>query len=108
MHDEPWDPGLQLERTSLAWLRTALAFLAGIGIGMRILANQGSWISVLVAVGFLPLAAFLTWRAWRRHQRSEHDLRSENPLPDGILPAGFAVFACAAGCAALGYAVFAA
>ncbi|WP_019813633.1 YidH family protein [Saccharomonospora saliphila] len=105
MYDEPWDPGLQIERTSLAWLRTALAILVGIAIAIRILAYHEPGTAIVVAVGFVPLATFLSWRAWRRYRCGERNLRAQAPLPDGVLPAGFTVLACAAGCMAIGYAV---
>lgn len=70
------------ERTALAWLRTALALVAG-GVALTTLASftQGDrLLDVLAAVacvagGFLAVSAIIQWR------RSERALRLGRPLP---------------------------
>ncbi|WP_375386780.1 DUF202 domain-containing protein [uncultured Amnibacterium sp.] len=53
------DPGLQRERTELAWRRTLLAFAIGALISMRVLSGTfGGW-AVLVGVGGLMITAAL-------------------------------------------------
>ncbi|PZE32864.1 hypothetical protein DEJ21_15620 [Curtobacterium sp. MCSS17_006] len=83
------------ERTFLAWIRTALALLAGgvalealgLGIhpGFRLAASL-----VLIATGILtPLQAWFGWAG------SERSLRNGDPLPSAVLalPIGIAVIA---------------
>lgn len=83
------------ERTFLAWIRTALALLAGgvalealgLGIhpGFRLAASL-----VLIATGILtPLQAWFGWIG------SERSLRNADPLPSAVLalPIGIAVIA---------------
>lgn len=79
--DRPFDAGLQLERTALAWRRTCLA-LAAASIGaMRILpASLGPWSIVLGAVG-LVLAAMVMWLSQRRYSTTHHRLTAEPPHP---------------------------
>jgi uncharacterized membrane protein YidH (DUF202 family) len=101
--DTPWDPGLQLERTTLAWLRTTLAFIVGGIVVLRVIAHRNI---VLASVGMaliLPLAGFITWLSWRRHQRSEHRLRADAPLPDGVLPAAVATLGVLVGCVGVAF-----
>jgi putative membrane protein len=82
-HGEEPDPRFSLanERTFLAAIRTALAFIAG-GIALEALATtlpgpvRLSASLVLIALGLaLPVQA---WRAWTRAERA---LRTGRPLP---------------------------
>jgi putative membrane protein len=63
------DPGLQAERTALAWNRTALAVL-----GNALLALRSGWVSehtTITALGFallLAAAAIFLHGAWRRRE----------------------------------------
>lgn len=81
-----WHSGLQLERTNLAWRRTALVVF-GLGLAAPRLAweNVGGWsllISGAVAAGALALFA----GAGRRYTRArEVLLAGEGLLPDGRL-----------------------
>jgi uncharacterized membrane protein YidH (DUF202 family) len=79
----PWDPGLQNERTGLAWQRTMLAGLTCGLLVARLLAG----ISVLVAA-FTGLVALLTtavlgWIAIRRFSSNSHALHARRPIGDG-------------------------
>ncbi len=81
--DEP-DPRFSLanERTALAWVRTALALVAG-GVGLTSLArlaDLGRGVDVVAAVvcvagGWAAVSAVLGWR------RREVALRTGRPLP---------------------------
>ena len=94
-----FDPGLQPERTALAWRRTGLALTAGSLVAVRILpAVLGSW--ALVPAGFGVIAALsILVLAHRRHVRIAHTLLTTDghrvPLQSGMLL--FAVFVVTVG-----------
>ncbi|GAT72416.1 hypothetical protein MHM582_0889 [Microbacterium sp. HM58-2] len=67
----PFDPGLQVERTELAWRRTALAIAIGSLLSLRVLPLALP--EAAVGWGFAPglaglLAACALWFAARRRQ----------------------------------------
>jgi hypothetical protein len=127
--DGPWDPGLQPERTALAWRRTGLALTVGSLIGLRVLPELlGPAAYALAGLGVVASLAVLG--AAHRRYRTVHRLlvaardggadvssgsgpgpgwgsRSTPTSPDrvattgGALPAVVAALACAAGLAAL-------
>lgn len=94
------DPRYSLanERTFLAWIRTALALIAG-GVALEVLGlalHPGLRLAaslVLIVMGMLTPA--LAWVGW---QRSERALRLSSPLPGSLLGAvtGVAVTVSAA------------
>ena len=57
------DPGLQPERTFLAWQRTALA----IGVNGALLCRNATVFSVLFGIVTLAVAVVLAWAAHRRY-----------------------------------------
>jgi uncharacterized membrane protein YidH (DUF202 family) len=81
-----FDPGLQPERTELAWRRTVLALLLGAVVSLRLLPPVlGPW---SIGIGFTGVAlAAATWAlAARRSRKTRHALLgSANPMPDGGL-----------------------
>jgi len=86
-----FDPGLQPERTELAWRRTALAMGIGSLLAVRLLpAAMGSpWWALPGFAGML-LAAALWLGARRRHRAVAQALAAHGDraaLPDGALPA---------------------
>jgi hypothetical protein len=121
--DGPWDPGLQPERTALAWRRTGLALTVGSLIGLRVLPELlGPAAYALAGIGVVASLAVLG--AAHRRYRTVHRLLvaardgepgvapgsgsgSGSTSPDrvattgGALPAVVAALACAAGVAAL-------
>ena len=98
------DPGLQPERTELAWRRTALALAIGCLISIRLLPGAlGDAIWALP--GFLGLVASggLWIAAQRRYRQTEAALAiATDGLPDGRT--GFALAAIAFVAAVLGLA----
>lgn len=86
---EPGEPDYRFtlanERTFLAWIRTALALIAG-GIALKVVAPEldPSWPVVTVAVASTGLGAVLAvlgYRHWRRVQRA---MATDAPLPGQI------------------------
>jgi len=117
--DGPWDPGLQPERTALAWRRTGLALTVGSLIGLRVLPPLlGPAAFVLAGLGVVASLAVLA-AAHRRYRRVHRLLLaarddghacadggstgspSRVPTTGGALPAATAALALAAGLGAL-------
>jgi len=117
--DGPWDPGLQPERTALAWRRTGLALTVGSLIGLRVLPPLlGPAAYVLAGLGVVASLAVLA-AAHRRYRRVHRLLLaardaghtragagsasspSRVPTTGGALPAATAALALAAGLGAL-------
>jgi uncharacterized membrane protein YidH (DUF202 family) len=106
MTDRPFDPGLQPERTLLAWRRTALALGVGSAVGARLaLPVLGAGAVVLGLLGALTaLAAYVA--ASRRYRRAHRALTGGAGLPTGGAPLALtAATAAALGIGALLYAL---
>ena len=98
----PWDPGLQPERTALAWQRTGLSAAAAALVAFRDGVVTGNHV-VLV----LSTVAFMAGAWVLRAARTELDARTA-ALRDGRpLPAPVATRAAAGSVLALGGAVLA-
>ena len=102
-----YDPGLQPERTELAWRRTALAIAVGSLLSLRVFplvlpTGAEGW---GFAPGVLGVAtAALLWIAARRRQRRTTAVltaRASGLLPGGGLPLVLTVFATGFGVVAL-------
>ena len=89
-----FDPGLQPERTALAWRRTTLTVAVGAVVSFRLLPPVlGLW-SLAVGVAGLLLSATTWILAGRRARRVQSALLSSSgPLPGGGLPLLLAVIA---------------
>ncbi|RKT85535.1 Uncharacterized membrane protein YidH, DUF202 family [Saccharopolyspora antimicrobica] len=103
----PWDPGLQIERTTLAWLRTTLAFVIGLLVLLRLMGHVNLLAALICAALALPLGLTIGWLLWRRHLDGERRLRERAPLPGGALPAAVTALAVVAGCSGLAFVLFA-
>lgn len=80
--NEP-DPRFSLanERTFLAWVRTAMALMAG-GIALHSLnVVHTQWLRTTVALSLLVLGAGCTCAAYLRWRRVERAMRLQEPLP---------------------------
>ena len=85
MH-KPWDPGLQNERTGLAWQRTMLAGLTCGLLVARLLASLSVALAVAVGVAALLVTAALGWLAIVRFRTANLALHAEQPVGDGRAP----------------------
>ncbi|MBT2227242.1 DUF202 domain-containing protein [Nonomuraea sp. NEAU-A123] len=85
MSDEIWDPGLQSERTRLAWVRTAVALSSG-GLGaMGLSARHGLPPAAIAA--FVPAAfcgAVLLLRTGIRFRRVQEALHGGRSVDAGL------------------------
>ncbi|SDQ25859.1 Uncharacterized membrane protein YidH, DUF202 family [Actinopolyspora saharensis] len=85
-------PGLQTERTTLAWLRTALTFLVGALVLLKLVAHTRPRLAVGAACVLLPVAGLVSALAVHRHHAENRD-HEPRPLRDGTLPAGITLLA---------------
>ncbi len=85
--DRPFDPGLQPERTLLAWQRTCLSLAVGNAIAIKYLSDAlGPW-STLIGVAGLALCTVVLVVCTRRYRRAHEGLvRDETLVLDGRLP----------------------
>ena len=95
-----FDPGLQPERTALAWLRTALVVTVGSLVGLRVLPHYWGPVGLMLAGAGTMSSMALMGLAVRRHRLTQRRLtgtaRSAGPVPDGRLPALLAALTLAA------------
>lgn len=93
MSPRPADPGLQAERTLLAWRRTCLTLAVGYLLWIRLLA--GPLGAVAVIIGLVGLAAVavswtlptLRYRRWHDHLREDPEGLRVGGLPMAVLTA---------------------
>lgn len=99
------DPGLQPERTEMAWRRTSLSVAMGSLLAMRLLPQtlgHGAWL--VVGVVGLCVSTVLWVGARRRYRATVLMLRSGGErgiMPDGLQLAGLAVVAMSGALCAL-------
>ncbi|GAB3128226.1 DUF202 domain-containing protein [Glaciibacter psychrotolerans] len=74
--ETPFDPGLQPERTYLAWQRTVLALAVACAVSVRFTADRFGVPAIVLGIGGigLALAAYIaTYRGYRRTHRALTD-----------------------------------
>jgi uncharacterized membrane protein YidH (DUF202 family) len=79
----PWDPGLQNERTGLAWQRTMLAGLTCSLLVARLLASVSLTLSLIIGLMALLCTAGLGYVAIRRFRLNNMAIHREEALGDG-------------------------
>jgi hypothetical protein len=100
-----FDPGLQPERTALAWRRTGLAVAIGAAAGVRVLAPVLEPGAVAVGVLGLTLAGLLLVGSTRRARRTQAALLHDGHLASG--PSGRLIAIVCMTCTAVGVAALA-
>lgn len=102
MSDRPFDPGLQPERTGLAWQRTALSIGMGALVFARIEATVlGVWSWVFAGAGLAAAVLIGVWSR-RRYAYTHRTLTAgRTRLADGLLLAVVSVVVAVAGVIAL-------
>lgn len=90
-HDVPFDPGLQPERTALAWRRTGLALFVGALLVLRFFTPVLGAVAVGASLLGAALAVVILFRSEVRYRRTHADLTqradARTVSVDGSLPA---------------------
>lgn len=92
------DQGLQPERTSLAWRRTALALVVGSLLALRILSSRAGGWALLPAVLGTAMALAVLVLSHRRYERQRRQIEG-GQAADGSSGGGLAALTAAAACA---------
>jgi hypothetical protein len=103
--DRLFDPGLQPERTALAWRRTGIAVAVGAAAATRAFLPALGLGAVVIGLLGLCLATLLVLGSVRRVRRAEAALLQDGSLVAG--PGGRLIAAVCAACTALGVAALA-
>jgi uncharacterized membrane protein YidH (DUF202 family) len=81
----PFDPGLQPERTLLAWRRTCLALAVASAVVVRFAGEAIGVVAAVLGVGGVAAAAAGYIRASARYRRAHEGLTGAGELPiDGL------------------------
>ena len=103
----PWDPGLQNERTGLAWQRTMLAGLVCSLLVARLLVEVSLLLAAITGLTAVLTTAGLGWMALSRFRRHADALHAQRPIGDGRPHALISVVVALTAAGALVYAVLA-
>lgn len=87
MNRQPWDHGLQVERTALAWLRTCMSLVVVALIAFRFAAPHSLAIALALLAVIVTLGTLAGILSWRRYRTSDDQLTEGGPLPGGVLAA---------------------
>jgi uncharacterized membrane protein YidH (DUF202 family) len=91
-----FDPGMQPERTALAWRRTALAMAAGSLVALRVFSESlGLWAVVPAAIAF-AISAVVFVAAHVRYRRTHRALVADRGPDARVALAGGALIALVA------------
>jgi uncharacterized membrane protein YidH (DUF202 family) len=93
-------PGLQRERTALAWDRTGVAFLVAGVLFLRATVDAG-WAWRLVGAATLVLGGFLVLHGYRRYARPPDPARGGLAAPSLLRVVGLAAIVFSVASAAL-------
>ena len=85
--EQPWDLGLQSERTALAWHRTLLSGLACSLVVARLVALVSWPAAVVTGLVAVATTAMLAVLARRRFRHNDAAVRRDDPLADARAPA---------------------
>lgn len=100
---ELFDPGLQPERTDLAWRRSTLSVAVGSLVALRLLPPVLGPAGLAVGLGGLLTAGLIWLLARRRTRRTQQALRQRTTLPGAGLLFGLSTFAAGAATVGLLY-----
>ena len=103
MNERPWDPGVQNERTRLAWQRTTLSVLVGNLIIARLVSGSSRALGLTIGAVAAVVTAFLGYLSIRRYRRANLQLHANAPIGDGWQNALVAVLVLISGVGAVAY-----
>ena len=83
---DPWDAGVQNERTALAWQRTGLALFGAILVAARLGLTRWPLVTVVALAPSLALSVAMLHLAGRRYRQAQTALHDMRPGPGGRLP----------------------
>jgi uncharacterized membrane protein YidH (DUF202 family) len=81
--DTPWDPGMQNERTRLAWQRTILSGLACSLLVSRLLASTSLALAIAIGLAAVLSSAALGWFSIKRYTDNHLALHADAPTASG-------------------------
>ncbi|MBT2304451.1 DUF202 domain-containing protein [Variovorax paradoxus] len=73
------------ERTFLAWVRTALAILAGAMVLQQLGRFEPRWLTMMLSCSLAGLSGILSIGAYRQWQHNQRAMRHALPLPSSPL-----------------------